>query len=84
MEGRKNGITCTIARVTQIENASNRRGAVNVSTVLMLMVEIAKNMKPMLQTIQSLTASRAIAVTVKMQRSLMKAKSKFIATWYQV
>ena len=49
MEGRRNGIACTIARVIQIKNAFGRKVAVNVRTVLMLlMVEIAKNMKPML------------------------------------
>ena len=49
MEGGKNGVACTIARVIQIKNAfSRRRVAVNVRTVLLLMVEIAKNIKPIL------------------------------------
>ena len=75
MEGRKNGVACTIARVIQIKNAFSRIVAVNISTVLLLMVEIVKNMKPMLYTAQPLTASRAAVVTVKMRRGLMKAKS---------
>ena len=50
MKGRKNEVACTIARVIQIKNAFSRRMAVNVRTVplLLLMVEIAKNMKTML------------------------------------
>ena len=40
---------------------------------MLLMVEIAKSMKPMLKTAEPFTASCA-AVTVKLQRSLMKAK----------
>ena len=48
MEGRKNGVACTIARVTKIKNTFSRRMTVNVRTVLLLMVEIAKNIKPML------------------------------------
>ena len=48
MEGSKNGVACTIARVIQINNAFSRRVVVNVRTFLLLMVEIVKNMKPML------------------------------------
>ena len=48
MEGRKNGVACTIARVIQIKNVFSREVAVNARTVLLLMVEIAKNMKHML------------------------------------
>ena len=48
MKGRKNGVACTIARVIQIKNGFSRRAAVNVRTVLLLMVEIAKNIKTML------------------------------------
>ena len=48
MEVRKNGVACTIAPVIQIKNVFGRRVAVNVRIVLLLMVEIAKNMKPML------------------------------------
>ena len=44
----KNSVACTIAQVIQIKNAFSRRVAVNVRTVLLLMVEIEKNMKPML------------------------------------
>ena len=47
-EGRKNDVTCTIARVIQIKNTFSRRVAVIIRTVLLFMVEIAKNMKPML------------------------------------
>ena len=44
--GRQNKwCACTIARVIQIKNTFSRRVAVHVSTVLPLMVEIAKNMK---------------------------------------
>ena len=48
MEGRKNHVACILARVIQIKNDLSRRVAVNVRTVLMLVVKIAKNMKPML------------------------------------
>ena len=48
MEGKKNGAAWTIARVIHIKNAFSRRVAVNVRAVLLLMVEIAKNMKPVL------------------------------------
>ena len=48
MVGRKNDVACTIAQIIQIKNALSRRVAVNVKTILLLMVEIAKNMKPML------------------------------------
>ena len=49
MEGRKNGVACTIARVVQIKNVLSRKGAVNVRTVvLLLMLKIAENMKPLL------------------------------------
>ena len=41
----KNGVACTIARVIQIQNVFSREVAVNVRTVLLLMIEIAKNMK---------------------------------------
>ena len=44
----KKGVTCTIARVIQLNNAFSRRVAVNVKIVLLLMVEIAKNVKPIL------------------------------------
>ena len=64
MEGRKNGVACTIVRVIQIKNAFSRRVAVNVRTVLLLVVKIAENMKPLLYTAQPLTASRAAVVTV--------------------
>ena len=41
-----NGVTCTIARVIRIKSVSSRRVVVNVRTVLLLlMVEIVKNMK---------------------------------------
>ena len=45
MEGRKNGEACTRVRVIQIKNVFSREVAVNVRTVLLLMVEIAKNTK---------------------------------------
>ena len=45
---RKNGVACTIARVIRIKNVFRRGVAVNVRTELLLMVEIAKNMKSML------------------------------------
>ena len=48
LEGRKNAVACTIARVIQIDNVFSRELAVNVRTVLLLMVEIAKNMKHIL------------------------------------
>ena len=49
MEGRKNGAAYTIPQVIQIKNAFRRGVAVNVRTVLLLlMVEIVKNMEPML------------------------------------
>ena len=48
MERRKNDVACTIARVIQIKSALSRRVAVNVRTVILLMVEVAKNMKAML------------------------------------
>ena len=48
MEGRKNGVACTIARVIQIKNVFSREVAINVRTVLLLTVEIAKNMKHIL------------------------------------
>ena len=48
LEGRKNGVACTVARVIQINNVFSRELAVDVRTVLLLMVEIAKNMKHML------------------------------------
>ena len=48
MEGRKNGVACTIARVIQIKNAFRRRVEINVRTVLLLAVEMTKNIKPML------------------------------------
>ena len=48
MEVIKNGIACTIARVIQIKNAFSRRVAVNARIVLLLVVKIAKNMKPLL------------------------------------
>ena len=44
----KNDVACTIARVIQIKNVFSRGVAVDVRTVLLLMVEIAKNIKPML------------------------------------
>ena len=50
MEGRKNDIACTIVRVIQINNAFSIKAAVNVRTVLPLMVKtvkIAKNIKPL-------------------------------------
>ena len=43
----KNGVACTIARVIQIKNVFSRGIVVNVRTVLLLMVEIAENMKPL-------------------------------------
>ena len=48
MEGRKNGVACTIARVIQINNIISREVAVIVRTVLLLIVEIENNMKLML------------------------------------
>ena len=48
MECRKNGLTCTIARVIQIKNVSSSRAAANVRTVLLLMAKIAKKVKTML------------------------------------
>ena len=48
MDVRKNYVARTIARVIQIKNVFSKEVAVNVRTVLLLMVEIAKNMKPML------------------------------------
>ena len=46
MGSRKNGVACTTARVIQKKNAISRRVAVNVRTVLLLlMVEIAKQLK---------------------------------------
>ena len=50
MEGRKNGVACTKVRVIQIRNAFSRTMAVNVKTVLLLLltIKIAENMKPML------------------------------------
>ena len=40
MESRKNGVAYTIARVVQIKDAFSRRVAVNVGTVLLLLVKI--------------------------------------------
>ena len=48
MEVRKNGVACTIARVIHIKNAVSRRVAVNIRTVLLLVVKIAENIKPLL------------------------------------
>ena len=48
MKVRKNGVACTIARVIQIKNAFSRVVAVNAWTVLLMMVGIAENMKPLL------------------------------------
>ena len=48
MKGRKNGVACTIARVIQIKNVFSREVAINVRTVLLLTVEITKNMKHIL------------------------------------
>ena len=39
MESRKNGVACTITRVIQINNAFSRRVAVNVTIVLLLVVD---------------------------------------------
>ena len=76
MEDRKNVAGCTIALVIQARNIIGRRVAVNVRTVLLLsMGKTVKNIKPMLRTAQPLTASRAAVTTVKLRRSLMKAKS---------
>ena len=41
----KNGVAYTRVRVIQINNVFSREVAVNVRTILLLMVEIAKNMK---------------------------------------
>ena len=45
IKGRTNGEACTRVRVIQIKNVFSREVTVNVRTVLLLMVEIAKNMK---------------------------------------
>ena len=43
MEGRKNGVAYTIARVIQIKNTLSRRVAVNVKTVLLLLIKNNKH-----------------------------------------
>ena len=77
MGGRKNGlVACRIARIIQIENVFSREVAVNVRTVLLLMIKIAENIKPLLLTAQPWAAGRVAVGTVKLRRSLMKkAKS---------
>ena len=77
MGGRKNDlVACRIARIIQIENVFSREVAVNVRTVLLLLIKIAENIKPLLLTAQPWAAGRVAVRTVKLRRSLMKkAKS---------
>ena len=44
----RNGVAFTVAVIIRTKNGASRRVAVNVRTVLLLMVKMVENMKPML------------------------------------